>query len=296
VAWFATKGLSVGARLTILAVLSVVSMHVDHRQRSLGGFDVAQLIAAAPVHYLVNFPFVAGRWISEELASRRALREENARLHAEHLLLQARLQQLDALQVENQRLLGLLQSASRLTEPMLIAELLAVDPDPFSHQVVINKGSRDGVYLGQPLLAAEGVFGQVVQVGPFTSRVLLITDSSHAIPVQVNRNGVRAIATGNGSNRNLTLANVPDTADIRVGDLLVSSGLGGRFPAGYPVGRVSHIELDPAQHYAQINVQPAALVDRSREVLLVWPDKTRAETFARAQSELEPTQGAAKNP
>jgi len=154
---------------------------------------------------------------------------------------------------------------------VLIAELLAVDMQPFRHQVTINKGKREGAFDGQPIVDANGIMGQIIHVGPFSSIVLLITDPTHALPVQINRNGLRAIAVGTGQNSSLQLEHLPNNADIRQGDLIVSSGLGSRFPSGYPVGTVSKISLDPAEPFAKVVVTPSARLEQSREVLMVWP-------------------------
>jgi len=146
--------------------------------------------------------------------------------------------------------------------------------DPFSRRIVLNKGSREGVHEGQSLIDSRGVMGQVVHVGPFTSNALLITDPSHALPVQVNRNGLRAVAIGTGPLNRLRLSHVTNDADIAEGDTLVTSGLGGRFPRGYPVGRVVSIERDKGRPFASIVVEPSAELERNREVLLVWSERT----------------------
>ena len=153
---------------------------------------------------------------------------------------------------------------------MLVAELIGVDPNPFTQRILIDKGERDGVFLGQPILDATGLMGQVVEVLPYSARVLMITDASHSLPVQVNRNGLRAIASGTGRNEWLELRYVGDTADIREGDIVVSSGLGQRFPAGYPVGRVQSVVRHPSQSFAEVRVAPSAQLNRSRYLLLVF--------------------------
>jgi rod shape-determining protein MreC len=181
------------------------------------------------------------------------------------------LQKLASLEAENMRLRELLDSSFKVGEKVLIAELLSVNLDPYKHQIVINKGKSNGVYPGQPLLDAKGVMGQMVHVGPYTSTAILITDSSHAIPVQVNRNGLRTIAIGSGTINRLELPYIPNNADIRPGDLLVTSGLGGHFPAGYPVAEVSAIQHDPGHTFSIVAATPMADLNRSREVLLVWP-------------------------
>jgi rod shape-determining protein MreC len=172
-----------------------------------------------------------------------------------------------------------------------VAELIGMDPNPFTHRIIINKGERDGVVLGQPVLDARGLMGQVVELMPYTSRVLLLTDTTHSIPVQVNRNGLRAIASGTGNPERLELRHVADTADIKEGDLLVSSGLGQRFPAGYPVATVKEVIHDSGQPFAIVRAVPTAALNRSRYLLLVFSDgrtaEERANDAAQAQEALD---------
>ncbi len=246
-------------------------MAVDNRQNYLEGLRSGISVLIYPLQYMVNLPVSATSWVGENLSSRETLLAENARLKMQHTLFRARLQKLRAIKAENQRLRELLQSSKKVGERVLIGELLAVDLEPFTRQVVINKGSRNDVYLGQPLIEAEGVMGQVVHVGPISSTATLITDANHAIPVQVNRNGLRAIAVGTGAPDRVSIPYLPISADIKEGDLLVSSGLGGRFPPDYPVAVVSEVRKDPTQPYAVIFAVPTARLERSREVLLVWP-------------------------
>ncbi len=179
-------------------------------------------------------------------------------------------QQYLSLKTENERLRALLGSRARLPAEVMVAELVAVVPTPNTYQVIIDKGADSGVALGQAVLDAQGLFGQVVEVDQFTSRVLLIIDQSHAIPVQVNRSGVRSVAAGTGELSHLILENVPVTADILEGDLMESSGLGGRFPRGYPVGIVTSVTIGDTSPYAAVEVRPLAALDRSRHVLVVF--------------------------
>jgi rod shape-determining protein MreC len=258
--------------------LSIVLMAVDHRQNHVEAIRSAISVVIYPIQYLVNLPVAVGEWMGESVSSREYLMEENERLRMQQLLFKAQLQKLAALRIENERLRELLQSSKKVGENVLIAELLAIDLDPFSRQIVINKGSNDNVYLGQPVLDAEGIMGQVVHVGPFSATVMLITDPNHAIPVHVNRNGLRAIALGTGAPDVLEIPYLPNSADIVVGDLLTSSGLGGRFPRDYPVARITEVKITPTQPYATVTAEPIALLERSREVLLVWPgDQTSAD-------------------
>ncbi len=247
-------------------------MTLDHRQKHLEAIRGAIAVAVYPIQYVVDLPVSAGNWLGENLVSRDQLLEDNTRLRSQHTILKAQLQKMISLELENMRLRKLLDSSYQVGERILVAELLAVDLDPFTRQVMINKGSTNDVYVGQPLLDAEGVFGQVIHVTPFTSTAMLITDPSHALPVQVNRNGLRAIAEGTGNDERLELVHIPNNADIKVDDLLTTSGLGGTFPGGYPVAKVVSVEPDTTQPYASVFAQPLAKLDRSREVLLVWPD------------------------
>ena len=224
----------------------------------------------APVYWVADLPLRFRDWTDKYLHSRLALVEENERLTQENLVLQGRSQQMASLQAENVRLRGLLNSTALLRDDVLVAELIGVSPDPVRHQLVINKGRDDGVFVGQPLIDADGLMGQIVEVSANSSRALLITDATHSIPVQVNRNGVRAIAEGTGSLGALEIRHVSATTDIEVGDLLVTSGLGGRFPGGYPVAVVTEIERDPGHAFARVVARPSAALDRSRHVLLVF--------------------------
>jgi rod shape-determining protein MreC len=225
---------------------------------------------ATPVYWLADIPTRLGDWSEAHLQSRSQLLDSNERFLQKNLVLQGRSLQMSSLQAENVRLRALLNSTALLRDDVLVAELIGISPDPVRHQLVLNKGRNDGVFVGQPLIDAGGLMGQVVEVSGGNSRALLITDVTHSIPVQVNRNGVRAIAEGTGALGTLEIHHVSATTDIREGDLLVSSGLGGRFPVGYPVAVVSAVELDPGQAFARILAVPSAALDRSRHVLLVF--------------------------
>lgn len=227
-------------------------------------------LLSLPFQYTVDFPARATHQMSEYFTTRHQLRAENRQLKEERTDLLFQQQKLESLHSENARLRALLQSSAQITEKALVAELLRVSSDPFSQRVVLNKGSNNGVYIGQPALDAHGVMGQIIQVNPLTSVALLITDMSHAVPVQDNRSGVRGIASGIGARGMLELKFITTTADIVPGDLMVTSGLGGRFPAGYPVGIVESVETETGDSFARIIIKPAAQLDRSREVLLIW--------------------------
>ncbi len=246
--------------------LILVSLYTDW----LGPVRAQLGAVATPFYWVTNLPQRIGDWGDDTFATRQELREENEALKSELLILQRKLQQMAALAAENVRLRRLLGSSDMLQDNVLVSELVGVSPNPLSHSVVINKGSQDGVYNGQPVLDAFGLMGQVVEANPDSSRVLLITDTSHALPVQVNRNGVRAIAEGTGHINRLRLRHVSNTTDIRVGDMLVSSGLGDRFPVGYPVAEVEQVVRDPGQSFSTVIARPMARLDRSRHLLLVF--------------------------
>jgi rod shape-determining protein MreC len=257
--------------VVVAVLLSITLMAVDHRYKHLESLRSALAVVTYPLHLLADLPNTASHWLGKAFATRHQLETDNERLHRENLELRAQLQKFDSLEAENRRLRDLLGSSIKVGDRVLIAELSSVDLDPYRQQIVINRGSTSGVYVGQSVVDAEGVMGQVTHVNPFSATVLLISDVSHALPVQVLRNGLRSIAVGTGVIDKLDLPYLPNNADIQVGDLLVSSGLGGKFPPGYPVAEVTEIRRLPEQPFAQILARPMAHLDRSREVLLVWP-------------------------
>ena len=222
---------------------------------------------------MADIPSKISSWGVENIRSAGTLIDENERLHAEALLLKAQVQKLASLEAENIRLRELLNSSAILDDSVLVGELIGLSPDPLRHEIIVNKGVEDGLYIGQPVIDALGLMGQIIEVGVLQSRVLLITDTSHSIPVQVNRNGVRSVAEGVGLLHELVLQHVAATTDIKVGDLLVSSGLGGRFPVGYPVAVVNEVTIDPGQSFATVRAQPNAALNRSRHVLLVFSQR-----------------------
>jgi len=246
-------------------------MVIDHHHSHLKIIRSSLSTLVYPLQYIVNLPFEFTAWASVSLVTRDELLKENERLKQEHLLLSSKLQRFEVLESENNRLRDLLESSFRLSDKVLIAELIAVELQTFRRQIVINKGQREGAYDGQPIVDAAGIMGQIIHVGPFSSTVLLVTDPNHALPVQVNRNGLRAIAVGSGQDDKLFLENLPNNSDIHVGDLIISSGLGRRFPSGYPVGQIEKITRNPGEAFAKVIIKPSAQLSKSREVLMVWP-------------------------
>ncbi len=253
----------------------------------LGSVRALLSVVVYPIQYIVNFPVSASDWMEDSLATEHDVQAENEKLKSQNAFLQAQMQKYVSLEIENMRLRRLLDASERLTDRVLTAELLAVDLDPFSHQVMINKGGRHEVYEGQPILDANGVYGQVVYVSLLSSTVVLITDPGHALPVQVNRSGLRTIAQGTGLVDRLDLLHIPNNGDIREGDMLVTSGLGGVFPPGYPVAVVVEVKPDSSKPFAVVAARPLAELDKSREVLLVWKEKL-APTLAEPAHQPEP--------
>lgn len=227
--------------------------------------------AVYPIQSLAAMPSSFSDWFSEMFKDRGDLRERITTLEAQALTQNVRMQRMQALERENMRLRELLGSSFRLQERVQIAELLSVDLDPFYQHVIIDKGEQFGVYEGQPVLDSRGVMGQVAEVSQISSRVVLLTDPSHSLPVQIVRNGLRAVVTGRGLGEPLQVEYLPHNADIRQGDWLVTSGLGGRFPVGYPVGQVMAVDFPQGKAFAEISVRPAAQLGTSRELMLVLP-------------------------
>ncbi len=261
-----------GFRLLFVIVLSVILVVADTRFDRVEEMRSSIASVLAPVFWLGNAPSRFAGWLEDVVTPREDLLDENAALKARVMILERRALKYAALAAENNRLRELMNASGTLDDRVVVAEVVGVSPDPFSHEVVVNKGARDGVTAGQAILDAHGLMGQVLYTSAFTSRVLLISDSSHAVPVEVNRNGLRAILLGNGDIDQLELVHVPDTADIREGDVLVSSGLGGRFPKGYPVAEVTSISKEPGAPFMSIQAEPMARLSRSKLVLVVFQE------------------------
>ena len=274
-----------GLRLVLVCILSIALMALDKQNQHLQ--DIRRLLDAAayPVRVAINAPFAAARWIDETLATRSRLIDDNEALREQALIQSDRLQRMAALEAENARLRALLDSTAKVEGRVLIAEILSVDMDPSRHRIVVNKGSNDQVYVGQALIDAEGVVGQITRDHIFSAEAILITDVDHALPVELLRNGLRTIAVGTGDLGRLHLPFLPRNADAQPGDLLVTSGLGGIFPAGYPVGVIRKIESDTGQQFLDITATPAAALDRIREVLLIWPEPQASEPIATTEAE-----------
>jgi rod shape-determining protein MreC len=255
--------------MALLASLTLI--FIDSRLNYLTSIRSTLSTAIYPIQRVASLPSDLVSWTNQYLQSRADLKEHNKSLQATNLLSSFHLQKLRGLERENLRLRELLGSSFRLPERVQVAEVLRVDSALLSQHVVINKGEKDAVFEGQSVLDSSGVMGQVMTVSQFSSRVILVTDPSHGTPVQVNRNGLRSVARGRGLNKLLQLEYLPHKSDIRAGDLLVTSGLSGRFPAGYPVGTVIKVTESLGKKFSKVTVEPAANIATSREVLLVLP-------------------------
>ncbi len=276
---------ALGARAFALILLSLLLMFLDHRDNHLDTVRNAISAAIYPIRVLVDAPSRLLAKAGEIIESRDELQRENDRLTDEILLTAPRLQQLSALRAENTRLRALLDARQQVPDEVRVVEIMAVDANPFRHSIVLDLGSNDGVYDGQAIIDADGIIGQVMQTGPMTADAILISDPGHALLVEVNRNGLRTVAYGTGEFGRLNLPGLPNNADIRAGDLLVTSGLGGTFPSGYPVAVVNTVNRIPQEAFADVTATPSAALDQVREVMLIWSSRREDEIPAKADDD-----------
>ncbi|MFM2005984.1 MAG: hypothetical protein RLZZ09_1639 [Pseudomonadota bacterium] len=263
---------SLHLKLALCLATSLVMLAIDHRE----AVRMARLPFAAIVETVRQAVHVPARFFqraSELGTSQSELASENQRLREEALLLKGQQLRFEALEQENTRLRGLLDSTFKVGDQVLIAEPLSINIVPYENLVVVNKGSRYGIQPGQAVVDGNGVVGQVLRVTTHNADVVMITDPSHAIPVQINRNGLRTIAVGTGETNHLKLPYLAGSADVQPGDLLVTSGLGGVFPAGYPVARIV-AQPSGDQASGKLEAIPVAQLDRNRELLVVRSDST----------------------
>ncbi|REC96563.1 rod shape-determining protein MreC [Kushneria indalinina] len=274
-----------GYRMILCVILASFLMFADQRMSWMEDVRAHISTVVAPVQWIVSLPARGLSLASLVLSDQTRLVNENRQLRERLLTLSQRVQRMASLSEENTRLRELLKATPRQEIPWITAGLLTLDNDPFLQQMIIDRGQQSGVYSGQPVVDSAGLAGQIISVSRYSSRVLLITDASHSVPVQINRNGLRFIARGAGQPNRLTLDNVPNNTDVREGDLLVTSGLTGRFPEGYPVARVSHIVRNAGTPFASVEVQPIAQLDRSRNFLLLFTHDSLKPTRHRLSQE-----------
>ncbi len=281
-------GPALGLRLIVLALMAAGLMVADQRNHHLAAIRDGVATLAYPIQWAVQAPVAAWAGLRESFATKTRVEADNVRLAADNLVLRLKLLRFESLEQENQRLRAVRESSARVVQRSLVAEIVRVDLDPFRQRVLINKGTRAGLFRGQAALDANGIFGQVTRAGPISAEVILISDPEHAIPIQVNRTGVRSIALGTGRSGLLSLPYLPQNADVIVGDLLVSSGLGGVYPPGYPVGKVTAVVRDPGQPLLSIEAAPLAGLDRDPEILLVWFESAVVEPEPEPEPEAKP--------
>ena len=262
----------------VFVLASIALMVADHKKSHLEILRSSIATLVYPLQYSTGLIAELPRRISATMVSRQTLVDENERLRRQQLRTDSRLQRMAALVDENRRLKALLEASVELYERVLVAELAGVELEPFRQQIIINKGLRHGVFKGQPVVDSGGIMGQIIHVSLFSGTVLLITDPTHSIPVLVNRNGLRSVAVGLGQDNIMALQYTPFNADIREGDLIVSSGLGRRFPRGYPVGTVSSVTRVSGELFATVLITPSAKFSETREALLLWPDEPSSAT------------------
>lgn len=274
-------------------VLSLALIIADVHYQSLGNVRRGFSLLVAPIQYAVDYPVRVIGWVRSLMSTKKSLIDENMQLRYQQTMLEARLQKLTLIRHENSQLKQLLSASSSVSMHAMAAQILAVDTTSSRQILVLNKGTRDGVFAGQPVLDAKGVMGQIIDVGLMTSTVLLISDSKCAVPIRNNRTGERAILVGTNSMSHLSLINLPGTSPIAKGDLLVTSGLGRRFPEGYPVGRVEAVKHLPGDDFITVRVSPIALLNRNRLVLLIWPEAEHDELTAQINERMNILEGNA---
>jgi rod shape-determining protein MreC len=289
-----SRGPSAGFRFTLYAMVCVTLMFLDQRGGWLGQVRYALQAAAYPIQLAVSSPSAAWRWISEAVQTRDELRAQNAQLRLRQRELEIRTLRYEALARENANLRGLREALPAVAEKWLVAEVVNVEPNSLRQSVLVNRGTRNGVFPAQAVLDDAGLLGQTTHVGPWSAEVILITDPEHAVPVLVERTGLRTIAVGTGNG--LALPYLSGNVDLKAGDLLVTSGLGGVFPEGYPVARIAEVHREAVQPLAQVRAAPLARMDRAREVMLVWfrethpaaPGKTSGADLAKGDPKAQP--------
>lgn len=278
-------------RYAVALLFALALILADHHYRYLHRVRSGFSVLVSPMQFAVDYSDNWLVWMHGLLTSKQALLRDNQQLKSQQLLLQAQLQKLLVLQEENAQLKKLLSTSSGIESKVMVSKFLAVDTSSARQLLVLNKGNREGIAVGLPVLDAHGVMGQVIDVGSMTSTVLLISDAKSAVPVQNNRTGERAILVGTNRLNQLSLINLPKSSSIMVGDLLITSGLGGRYPEGYPVGYVEEVKNVPGDEFIKVIVRPAADLSRNQLVLVVWPEREHFDLMAQIHQRLNVLEG-----
>ncbi|MDH4134314.1 MAG: rod shape-determining protein MreC, partial [Gammaproteobacteria bacterium] len=273
IAGFQLRAPSNLARFLVCALLAIILMYMDARGQHLHRLRAGLAMLFTPIQWIATVPTRVGGWAMDFIHGDEPLRKELERFRSEQPILLARMQKYEALEAENEHLRELLGASALVADKAMAAELLEVTSEPFRRTLIVARGEKDGLYVGQPVIDTYGIRGQVSEVGITQSKVILITDPGHAIPVQVNRNGLLAIAFGTGASDTVSIRYLTATSDIKERDLIVSSGIGGHFPFGYPVAVVTRIINNPNESFLDIEAKPVAQLAHNKEVLLIWPNR-----------------------
>ena len=260
---------ALNTKFIFLIILSFIILINDQKSNYVTIIRNSIAVAVYPLQSLVAMPANLLNWIDNNFSTREALTLKNEILLNQQNLNEITLQRYQSLEQENERLREILKAATRLEHKVEIAKIISANINPYRHTIVINKGDKDGIHAGQVIVDADGVMGQILNTNFLTSEAILISDADHALPVQINRNGLRTILLGSGSYTNLNAPYIPNNADIKIGDLLVTSGLGGKFPAGYPVGTINSIVRNPSEQFSNVTAKPIALLNQAQEVMLI---------------------------
>ncbi len=266
-------------KLAVFLLLSLGLMFAQKRTDAFHGVHAAVNASIQPIQFLAGLPEKLSG-MDDYFTSKHQLIKENRHLQRRQLALQAQIEKLASLKAENEHIRKLLQSSRQINEQVSIAQIISAGPAPYRQYIMLNKGSNDGVYKGQALVDSYGIMGQVIRADPFTSTAVIITNANTGIPVSLARTGLQTVAEGSGKGFALRLPYLAENTDVRPGDLLISSGLGGRYPAGYPVATVTRVEHKPGSHFLSVQARPTAHLHREKQVLLVWNHKIASSQSA----------------
>ena len=263
------KGQYSVSKLLVSLILSFGLMYLDHKDQYLN--KVRSYISATtyPIYVVTNAPKNIFLNLRESMGEREKIVLENQKLKTENIALSSKIQQIYKLEKENKRLHDLLDSKPKNEDIFVLAEIVAENPDPFKHRIIINKGSKENVYINQTVADSKGIIGHVIRDQIFGSEVLLITDPEHAIPIEIARTGLRSIALGIGSYEAIQLSYLAVSTDIQAGDILLTSGLGGQYPAGYPVATIEKVSAQKGEPFLEVRAKPFAKLKNINEVWVI---------------------------
>ena len=264
-----SRGQYSASKLLVSLILSFGLMYLDHKDQYLN--KVRSYISATtyPIYLIANAPKNIFFNLRETMGQKEKIVLENQRLKRENIALSSKMQKIYKLEQENRRLHDLIDSKPKTEDIFVLAEIVAENPDPFKHRIIINKGSKENVHVKQTVADSRGIIGHVIRDQIFGSEVLLITDPEHAIPIEVARTGLRSIALGIGSYEKIQLSYLPVNTDIQAGDILLTSGLGGQYPAGYPVAIIDKVSTQKGESFLEVRAKPFAKLRNINEVWVI---------------------------